>query len=517
MAVASRSSGFGFEPALLVGVAVCVGVASVFLLGPMPGAHGGSSCSSPGCGSGGSSQNASSGGAGGGGGPQGQSLGISLTLLGWVILLVAGFAALGVAVTAVLRFRGSPGTSDSLDSVFPWLNEGGSPERRPRPGPLRRDRAPLPATSPTLLPNRPARERPARVREPAAGRRKVKPLHLLMIAAGIVVVAWLLLALLPSAETGVGCAGASCGAKPGHVLGKASGGGAGGGTGSGTGGGAGNGSGGSTGSGAGGGSGNGSSGGSGTGSGGGSGGGAGGGSGSGGGGSGNGTGGGSSGGSSGGSGNTSGGSSGGGGQNGTKNSTGGGSGGGTGGRNETGNTTGPGPGAPPSQSARLTLTVPVWAILGAVVLSAGAVAVWFTSRLLVRRNLVASERSPSAPGPSKGLAPGVADRRPLAAVREARAALGRAADPRSTILRLYGQLLAELESAVGNVACATAEEIRLGPLQRLGVEPPLAIVLTRLFETARYSRHPLGLEDAARFGDAFQAVERGLASKPTAG
>ncbi len=86
------------------------------------------------------------------------------------------------------------------------------------------------------------------------------------------------------------------------------------------------------------------------------------------------------------------------------------------------------------------------------------------------------------------------------AARSALAAAGQAlddgADPRATILILYGRLLDRLTDRMGDVDVATPEEIRTQHLVRLGVQPRDAEALTRLFEEARYSSHPMG-DDAA--------------------
>ncbi len=84
-------------------------------------------------------------------------------------------------------------------------------------------------------------------------------------------------------------------------------------------------------------------------------------------------------------------------------------------------------------------------------------------------------------------------------------------DPRAVIVRLYGRLLARVSPLVGGVAYATAEEIRTAHLLRLGVRGSAAEALTRLFEEARYSSHPLGPPMVARARDAIRAAEDDLA------
>jgi hypothetical protein len=96
----------------------------------------------------------------------------------------------------------------------------------------------------------------------------------------------------------------------------------------------------------------------------------------------------------------------------------------------------------------------------------------------------------------------------LEALREAEAALETGTDPRSVVVRLYGELLDRLGRVVGGVEPETPEEIRTLHLVRLGIRPETATVLTRLFEEARYSSHPLGLEVAER---ARAAIREALA------
>jgi hypothetical protein len=87
---------------------------------------------------------------------------------------------------------------------------------------------------------------------------------------------------------------------------------------------------------------------------------------------------------------------------------------------------------------------------------------------------------------------------------EVRVALDRAAhaldqggDARTVIVRLYGDLLERVGPIVPSIEPATPEEIRQH-LVALGIQPEAATVLTRLFEEARYSTHPLGADAAER-------------------
>jgi len=98
---------------------------------------------------------------------------------------------------------------------------------------------------------------------------------------------------------------------------------------------------------------------------------------------------------------------------------------------------------------------------------------------------------------------------------EVQGALARAAedldqggDPRTIIVALYATVLARLAPLVGAIDVETPEEIRTQHLVRLGIRPSAATVLTRLFEEARYSSHPLA-SDAAE--TARRAVREALA------
>ena len=102
--------------------------------------------------------------------------------------------------------------------------------------------------------------------------------------------------------------------------------------------------------------------------------------------------------------------------------------------------------------------------------------------------------------------PSIAEVR-VALVRAARA-LEQGGDPRTVIVRLYGELLERLDTLVAGIDPETPEEIRSQHLVRLGIHPDAANVLTHLFEEARYSTHPLGPEAAERVR---QAVEVALA------
>lgn len=82
------------------------------------------------------------------------------------------------------------------------------------------------------------------------------------------------------------------------------------------------------------------------------------------------------------------------------------------------------------------------------------------------------------------------------------------ADARAVIVRLYGDLLSRLRPMVGSVDPHTPEEIRSLHLERLGIRREASVRLTRLFEEARYSSHPLG---AATLLEARTAIDAALA------
>jgi len=131
---------------------------------------------------------------------------------------------------------------------------------------------------------------------------------------------------------------------------------------------------------------------------------------------------------------------------------------------------------------------PAWALFAAVglVLIVGAAVALVPLRGLFGRD-----------GKSVGVVPGAA-----AAARDdlarATAALDAGADPRAVILALYAALLAHLTPMVGDLDPSTPEEIRSLHLVRLGIRPAAALALTRLFEEARYSSHPIDAATATR-------------------
>lgn len=102
------------------------------------------------------------------------------------------------------------------------------------------------------------------------------------------------------------------------------------------------------------------------------------------------------------------------------------------------------------------------------------------------------------------------------ALRQAARDLDAALDPRATILALYATLLSRIEPLTSDLDHSTAEEIRLLHLTRLGIRAPAAKDLTRVFEEARYSSHPLGHEQVVRATTAVRAAEEDLTRAGTA-
>jgi hypothetical protein len=97
------------------------------------------------------------------------------------------------------------------------------------------------------------------------------------------------------------------------------------------------------------------------------------------------------------------------------------------------------------------------------------------------------------------------------ALQKAVADLEGSLDPRTVILALYATLLARIEPLTTAIEQSTPEEIRFRHLTRLGIRPGAAVELTRAFEEARYSSHPLGPDQVGRARNAIRAAETDLA------
>ena len=99
-------------------------------------------------------------------------------------------------------------------------------------------------------------------------------------------------------------------------------------------------------------------------------------------------------------------------------------------------------------------------------------------------------------------------------LQQAEEALDRGGDPRTVILALYLSVLNRLTSMVGSLDLQTPEEIRANHLVRLGIRPDAAESLTRLFEEARYSSHPLDASAAERARGVVREALADLARSP---
>jgi len=93
---------------------------------------------------------------------------------------------------------------------------------------------------------------------------------------------------------------------------------------------------------------------------------------------------------------------------------------------------------------------------------------------------------------------------------EAARRLANAKDPRAVIVLLYSQLMARLEPRVVIPTHRTPEEIRSAHLIPLGVRAEVAEHLTRLFEEACYSSHPMGAEALKLARESVQIAEYDL-------
>jgi len=98
-----------------------------------------------------------------------------------------------------------------------------------------------------------------------------------------------------------------------------------------------------------------------------------------------------------------------------------------------------------------------------------------------------------------------------AALAGAADALGEGRDPREVIIELYAELLGRIVPMVGSVDPETPDEIRSLHLDRLGIAPRRSEALTRLFEEARYSTHPMGPEAARQAEEVIRRAEADLA------
>ena len=79
-----------------------------------------------------------------------------------------------------------------------------------------------------------------------------------------------------------------------------------------------------------------------------------------------------------------------------------------------------------------------------------------------------------------------------------------APDPREVIIALYARLLGRIGTSLDGLEAMAPREIESECVHRLRVRPATARELTRLFEEARYSRHPLGQDIGVRARSVFQ-------------
>jgi hypothetical protein len=166
--------------------------------------------------------------------------------------------------------------------------------------------------------------------------------------------------------------------------------------------------------------------------------------------------------------------------------------------NHTGNVT-----TTPGNVSFFHLSVPGWVPVTVLLVIAVLVAVFAAPPIAERIQEMREERSRSTK-----------DRLRAEEARAALAAAGRSleegSDPRQVIEILYARLLARVAPMVGSVATATPEEIRVGHLRSLGIREAPASALTRLFEEARYSTHPMSAEAAERARDAIRSASEDL-------
>ncbi len=146
---------------------------------------------------------------------------------------------------------------------------------------------------------------------------------------------------------------------------------------------------------------------------------------------------------------------------------------------------------------------PPWLLFVAVAVISGAIVVAVVPGV----RALAAARGQRRPDDATVRAAGRARQMLLGAAN----ALGEGRDPREVIVVLYAELLGRLGPIVGSLEPDTPEEIRVRHLVRLGIAPERSEALTRLFEEARYSTHPLGREAAERAEEVIRAAEADLA------
>ncbi len=150
-----------------------------------------------------------------------------------------------------------------------------------------------------------------------------------------------------------------------------------------------------------------------------------------------------------------------------------------------------------------TIGIPPWVALAAMGILGAVAGLLMTPGALAR--LLDRPRSGRAAGRSE------AD---LGAIRtglsSACAAIESGEDPRATIVRLYGRFLESVGPAVSQLESATPREIERALRQRFRLAGEVAEALTRMFEEARYSSHPIPAPAAERYVQAMRSAERDL-------
>ncbi|HTW77239.1 MAG TPA: DUF4129 domain-containing protein [Thermoplasmata archaeon] len=96
------------------------------------------------------------------------------------------------------------------------------------------------------------------------------------------------------------------------------------------------------------------------------------------------------------------------------------------------------------------------------------------------------------------------------ALDDASRALDAGGDPRTIVIRLYAAILVRIGPSVGDVDRSTPEEIRAIHLVRLGIRATAAEQLTRSFEEARYSSHPVSPQMVERVTTALREASEDL-------
>jgi hypothetical protein len=91
-----------------------------------------------------------------------------------------------------------------------------------------------------------------------------------------------------------------------------------------------------------------------------------------------------------------------------------------------------------------------------------------------------------------------------------------ASDARALIIACYARLLEHVERMAGTLEAQTPSEIYRDHLVRLGVRHGTAERLTRLFEEARYSSHPFGVEEGNEARRVFHEALTDLDRRPVA-